>query len=155
MKKPLLICVLVLGGLLSISFMAALGRWGAYRDNHLECEEPADLDALSIELPDGALACRKTGASEYVNVEVLVEKPGALCFLSSGVAGCPSMVKSELAFMRSMEGAGWHRTSSYSKDEINFARGKNQASVHLRQNKYGEVAATMFLQLTSARVGKK
>jgi hypothetical protein len=153
-KKPLLVIGLVLGGILSISFSVAGGTYAAYRDNGMKCADPVDLDSLSVELPEGALACRKTGSSEYVNVELLVEKPGALCFLTSGIAGCPSVVKNQLALMRSMEGAGWERTSSYDKSEISFARGKARASIRLRQDRYGEVAATMSLALPSTKIGK-
>jgi hypothetical protein len=159
-KKLLLVIALVAAGLASLVFMVALGRYAAYRDNHTKCENPlkkSAIDDLSIELPDDVLVCRKTDRTESADMELLVEPPGALCLLSSSLAGCPSNVKNQLAFMNAMEGAGWERTGATGKDDMHFARlGKGgTAWVLFRQSNYGEVAATMTVYRPSSKVGKQ
>ncbi|MGZ3455710.1 MAG: hypothetical protein ACXVEF_39260 [Polyangiales bacterium] len=159
MKKLLLVAGLVVVGIVGLSFMVALGRFAAYRDNRIKCEDPVDDKAtakLSIELPEGAHVCRMTSRTESASMELSVEPPSALCFLSSGAAFCPSIAKSQLAFMRSMEGAGWDRVESHYKDEVRFAKGKGTyATVRLRQSSYGAVDATMEVDVPSSKVGKQ
>jgi hypothetical protein len=157
-KKLLLVAGLLVVGVVGLSFMVAMGRFAAYRDNRIHCENPVDDRAsdLDIELPDGAHICRLTGRSASSTMELSVEAPGALCFLSVGTAFCPSIARGQLAFMRSMERAGWERVQSYSKDEVRFAKGKGTyASVRLRQSSYGAVDATMDVDTPSSKVGKQ
>ena len=157
-KKLLTFVGLALAAVLGLSFAVGLGTYAAHRDNREKCASPlgaSATQALGIELPPGVQVCRKSDRAESSELQLLVESPGPLCFLSAGQLGCPSLPKNQLAFITAMSGAGWDTGDTRDRDQLAF-RGDHgaSASVLFRVSRYGEIAASMTVYLPSTKIGK-